>query len=102
MVARVVDDPLARASLPVQALETVPQVPSGLHRRFGLPVYVSSQDVTVTFTATEDAAVIGHDAWPSIAPEAVGLQKTSEDQQLTNQQCVSPRPTPVSERLERK
>ena len=53
---------LATAFVPVHAFETVPHVPSELHRRFGLPVYVSSQEVTVTLTGAFDVAVIGQDA----------------------------------------
>jgi hypothetical protein len=45
--------------------------------RIALPMYVSSHDVDVTDTAAAPAAVIGHDAYPSTAPDAVGWQKTS-------------------------
>jgi hypothetical protein len=52
----------AAAHVPVHGRWTAPQVPSGLHVRVGLPVYVSVHDVTVTLTAVAAAAVIGHDA----------------------------------------
>ena len=61
----------------MHGLETVPQVPSVLHLRLGLPVYVSSHEVTVTVTADAPVAVMGQDAKPSTEPDAVLLQKSS-------------------------
>ena len=52
-------------------------MPSGLHVRNGWPTYVSAHDVTVTLIGTDDAAVMGHDAKPSVAPMLVGWQNTS-------------------------
>jgi hypothetical protein len=66
-----------RMCVPEQALVTLPQVPSGLHVRMALPMYVSSHAVDVTDTAVAPAAVTGHDAYPSTAPDAVGWQNTS-------------------------